>query len=258
MSISKQLINGFVKSELDLFIGQFDYRFVPEIQDNRSIAIAWLCYFFKNVITKETSSAIIQFVDNVHSRQNYFTHGWIRISALQAAAFILTADINYAHSLIQHLDCGQSWARGFIIKSVGIICPLLSFQNQYLKEATENNLRYSHLFCEESVLLFLSTKGTADEKRKWLEQQIKSDEKAVHSPLFQRLRSADKSFKSGYFVHTFSEAKSYVIFKIFGHPNISRTQPELFDDTVLNYEDLIRIENQHPLNDYYIDLSFLK
>ena len=70
MSISKQLINGFIKSELELFRKQFDESLVPEIQETRSLAIAWLCYFFKNSVSSDNSSAIIQFVDYVDSKGN--------------------------------------------------------------------------------------------------------------------------------------------------------------------------------------------
>jgi hypothetical protein len=196
MSISKQLLNGFVKTELELFKKQFDESPVPEIQDVRSLAIAWICYYFKDSITKENSSAIIQFVDNVYSRENYNTHGWLRISALQAAAFILTSDTYYANSLIQLIDCSQSLARAFIIKSAGIICPLLSFNNQYLKEATEKNIENSHLFYQENIILYLSTKGTAVEKINWLEYQIRIDEKYYHKMFFDGLKTAGKLYPS--------------------------------------------------------------
>ena len=148
MSISKQLINGFIESELELFKNQFEESPIPAIQEARSLSIAWICYYFKDSITNENSAAIIKFVDDVYVSENYRKHGWFRISALQAAAFILTADIHYANSLIQNIDCGQSWARGYIIESASIICPLLSFNNKYLKGATETNIKYSHVYYE--------------------------------------------------------------------------------------------------------------
>jgi len=258
MSISKQLINGFIKSELELFKKQFEESPVPAIQDDRSLAIAWVCYYFKDSITNENSSAIIQFVDDVYSSENYTTHGWIRISALQAAAFILTSDIYYANSLIQHIDCGQGWARGFIIESTSIICPLLSFDNQHLKKATETNLEYSHAYYKENVMLYLSTKGTAEEKTNWLNHQISISEKEYHKEFYKRLKSAGNLNQSGFFVSTFNKAKSYLIFKLFSNPLLAEIQPTLFDDTEVNFSLLIELENKHPLNDYYIDLSFLK
>jgi hypothetical protein len=58
-------------------------------------------------------------------------------------------------------------------------------------------------------------------------------------------------------VSAFNKAKSYLIFKIFSQPKLAEIQPKLFDETELNYIELVEHENSHPLNDYYIDLSFL-
>lgn len=258
MSLLKQLINGFIESELELYKMQFDESPVPEIQDERSLAIAWLCYYFKDSISNENSSAIIQFVDEVYSSDKYSTHGWMRISALQAAAFILTSDIFYANSLLQHIDCRQHWARGFIIESAGIICPLISFDNQQLKAATETNIKYSHGLYEENIILYLSTNGTSEDKVNWLEHQISIDENELAIKKFlNSLKAAGRLNQSGFFVRTFSKAKSYIIFKMLSQPLLAEIQLKLFDKADINLKELTDLEKNHPLNDYYIDLSFL-
>jgi hypothetical protein len=257
MSISKQLINGFIKSELKLFKKQFDESPISEIQEERSLAIAWLCYFFKGSISSENKSAIIQFVHYVHSMENYTYHGWFRISALQAAAFILTLDTYYANSLIQHIDCGQSWSRGFIIESASIICPLLSFNNEHLKNATETNIKYANVLYEKSIILYLSTKGTAEEKVKWLENQISLAEQDYQRKFLNNLKTDERLNHSGFFVNTFNRAKSYAIFKLLSQPFLTEIQLALFDDVDINFKDLNHLEKNHPLNDYYIDLDFL-
>ncbi|MBL0267152.1 MAG: hypothetical protein IPP99_00290 [Chitinophagaceae bacterium] len=71
MSISKQLINGFIESELELFKNQFEESPIPAIQEARSLSIAWICYYFKDSITNENSAAIIKFVDDVYVSENY-------------------------------------------------------------------------------------------------------------------------------------------------------------------------------------------
>jgi len=257
MSISKQLINGFIKSELDLFKKHFDEHPVPEIQDERSLAIAWLCYYFKESITNENSLAIIQFVDEVYSKDNYSTHSWHRISALQAAAFVLTSDIHYANNLFRSIDCGQLTSRIFIIRSTSIICPLISFNNEYLRKATEYNLKILHGFFEENVILYLTTMGNSMEKLDWLNAQISLDDKDYYKEFLTGLKSVGKLYRSGFFVRTFSRAKSYFIFKMLSEPEIVSYQAKLFDEANINFKELITLEKKHPLNDYYIDLSFL-
>lgn len=257
MEISNQLINGFIKSELELFKEQFYEGPIPTIQDERGWAIAWLCYYFKNSISSENISSIFNFVNNVYSSDNYNTHGWLRISALQASAFILTSDIFYANSLIQHIDCSQSLSRGYVLRSAGIICPLLSFDNQLLRTATETNIKSSHNYYEENIILYLLTNGSREEKVNWLEYQISIDEKNYHKKFFDSIKKSGKYYKSGFFVNTFNKAKSYILFKMFSQPSVDMFQPKLFDESEIDFYKLAEVENKHPLSDYYIDLSFL-
>lgn len=257
MSLSEQLINRFIETELELFKKQFGESPVPAIQDDRSLAIAWLCYYFKELVSNENAFSVINFVDEVYSAKNYCTHGYHRISALQAAAFILTKDIYYANSLIENIDCKFSLARIFVIKSVGIICPLISFDNLLLKEATENNIKNSHTHCESSVILYLSTQGKAEEKIKWLEFQISIDEEGRHKEFFSKLKKAGSLIQSGVFVSTFSRAKSYLLFKMLSQPLLAEFQIKLFDDVGVDFNRLVELETKHPLSDYFIDMGFL-
>ena len=275
---SKQLINRFIKAELEQFKRQFYALSVPEIQDVRSLAIAWACYYFKEFIESDTSSAIVEFVDEIHARDDYSTYCWFKISALQAAAFLLTSEVYYANSLIRHISCEQGWARYFILQSASIICPLLSFNDMHLKKATEFNIEHSHGYYEENIVLYLSTKGSSAEKRNWLEHQIAIVETDYHKRFYMELKTAGKRYASGFFVEIFNKLKSYLIFKIMTQPSVGGTQLSLFDksefdfvkrankETQLTLFDrsesgfvkFAKMEQAHPLNNYYIDLSFLK
>ena len=55
----------------------------------------------------------------------------------------------------------------------------------------------------------------------------------------------------------FSKAKSYLIFRIFNQPILAKIDANLFEETEINFSELVGIERAHPLNDIYIDLSFL-
>jgi hypothetical protein len=258
INYAKQLINGFLQRELVLFKNQFNESPVPEIQDSRSLSIAWVCFYFKELITTETAKQISDYVDEIYQIENYTTHGWYRISSLQASAFILTGNKHYANSLLQHLDCGQSWARGFIIESAAIICPLLKFQNTFLQKSTESNLKYIHGMDEECTILYLCTVGTLEEKQNWLSQQIEINTKEFHQRFFEILQTSGKLYKSEFFIRAFDKAKSYFLFKTICEPTFIEVQPQLFDDTAVRFEQLLKTEKEHPLSDVYIDLSFLK
>ena len=201
-------------------------------------------------------AAIENYVTEVNYSKNYKTHGWHRISALQSASFILSNNTEHRDTLLNHISCGQGWARGFIIESAAIICPLLDFNNDYLRESTELNIKYSHGCDEENTVLFLCTKGNAIDKQNWLKSMMKT-EKEYHLKFFEGLIKSGKLYQSGFFVPVFNNAKSYFIFKILSEPVLAVGQPELFDEIKITFDDLIALEKKHPLNDFYIDLDFL-
>ena len=258
-SIPKQLINGFIETELELFKKQCDESPFPEIQEYRSFAIAWLCYFFKDFITKENSSEIIKFVDDVYDRKNYRFHGWYRIPALEAAAFMLTSNDKYANKLVSHIACEQSWARRFVIESAGIICPLLYIDNQYFKKATEKNIEYGHSLTKENLILYLSSNGPVKEKINWLNHQVSIANGMFFGEFFKELEVSGYLIQTGFFIDIFSKSKSYLIFKILSKLSLLRIQPDLFTETapLHNFENLFKIERTHPLSDCYIDFKFL-
>ncbi|MDD4362322.1 MAG: hypothetical protein PHF48_07775, partial [Bacteroidales bacterium] len=172
MNLSNQIINCFISKELRLFKEQFGSTIVTEIQDIRGLSIAWMCYYFKDYISYENTLAIIEFLDEVQEREDYNIKCWYRIPALQAAAFIFTSKIFYADKLVCNVGCMQSWARGLIIQSTGIIYPLLSFNNKYLRKSVELNIEYHQQYWEASILLYLNTRGSTKEKKIWIEQQL--------------------------------------------------------------------------------------
>jgi hypothetical protein len=257
MNIPKQIINGFIESELELFKNHFYDELVNPMQDVRSLSIAWVSYHFTEVISDENINKIVKFVDEVYSNEHYRTVGWYRVSALEAASFILTFDIRYANNLIQHLSCGQSWARGFIVESTSIICPLLGFNNTYLKEATEFNFKYRHSYFEPCAILFLCTNGSSKEKRDWLQNQYLISDKNLQS-FFDSLTKANKYFTYDFFIYSFSKAKSYFLFKIMSETKLSESQQTLFNFVELSFDKLWKKEKEHPLANYFIDLSFLE
>lgn len=257
MNIIKQLINGFIKSELDLFKKRFYESTAPEIQDRRSLAIAWVCYYYKDFITTTNKLSIVKFVDSVYKNDQYTTKGWYRISALESAAYIISSNIDYANRMVQSIACGQSWARGFILESAGIICPLLSFKNLYLKRATETNIRMGQGGYEESIILYLSSKGTLKEKKNWIEQRC-LDQKGFGKEFCDKLKNNSYLYETQLFIKELNLAKSYFIFKLTCHPTLDTIEVDLFDEIQPCFEELIEKENKHPLKDYYFDLSFLK
>lgn len=281
MNTSESLINTIFESELSLFKQHFHKKPIPKIQDQRSLALAWLCYFFHDLISNENKIELVRFVDEIQYSEDYHLHGWYKISALQAAAFALTSDIDYANNLIEHLDCEQGWARHFVLKSVGFIGTSLTFNNPILKKATENNIEKSHGGYEENTVLYLLTHGTLTEKQNWLNCHLETDKTRNYKTLLGKIQAANYCYESSFFLQAFNEAKSYLLLKLLYQPKLVEIQPELFkasefqdenvykgikwfgtQSTLLNHvelslEEFIALENNHTLNNSRIDLNFL-
>ncbi len=86
---------------------------------------------------------------------------------------------------------------------------------------------------------------------------IRVDDKDFYKVFLTGLKSVRNLFQSGFFISTFSRAKSYFIFKLLSEPEILNIQAMLFDAENINFKELINLEKKHPLNDNFIDLSFL-
>jgi hypothetical protein len=258
MHIGSQLINEFIKTELAVFINQFNISPVQYDQDKRSFCIAWLCYNFKDVINKENSDNIIDFVRKVELKDDYNFHGWYRISALQAAVFLLSSDLKYSASLIQNIDCKQSWARGFIIQCIGLISPYLHFDNYLLKKGTESNLEQINGLYLENVFLYLFTTGDIVDKQAWLNLQRDNLVNALQKTFLAKIISGEKFMKSGHFISIFNDAKCYFISYILSQVFTLKSQENLFDSIGINFKEIDAVENHHPLDRYYFDFGFLK
>jgi hypothetical protein len=257
-SLSKDLVNGFIFSELENFKKDYPEHPIPAMQDKRSLAIAWVSYYFKELVSEENIAYISSYVYQVMQEESYHYryHGWMRIAALQAASFILTGNSYHRDGLLANISCGKLTNRTFIIESCSILCPLLSFTNDILREAVEYNLKTSQGYFEEGTVLYLCSEGEAQQKLDWLNRM--KIEHPHHVKFFEKVFNAGGLYTDGFFVRIFSEAKSFFIFKLLSDPTTSFYQPNLFSPSQISFDLLVQKEKVHPLNDYYIDLSFLK
>ncbi len=257
MNLSNQIINCFISKELRLFKEQFGRTIVTDIQDIRGLSIAWMCYFFENNISDENALAIIEFVDKVQAREDYNEKCWYRIPALQAAAFIFTSKIFYADKLVCNVGCIQSWAKGLIIQSAGIICPLLSFNNKYLRKSVELNIENHQQYWEASILLYLNARGSTKEKEIWIEQQLHLYEGGSRDEFLKTIKLSSH-YEECMFINAWNRVKSYIIFKLLSEPLIVNSQPTLFGEHEIDLSELIQKDNSHPLNTCLFNINNMK
>ena len=250
------MINGFFHSELEQFKNNYSEQPIEKIQDTRGLAIAWVSYYFKELVSDENISEIKKYVNSLMYKEGYNTVGWSRLPALLVAAFILDNNTSLRDNLLETISCGQSLDRLYIIRSAAILCPLLNFNNEILRKGTEFNIKHSHGWFEENTVFYLCSKGEREQKKEWL-QKMKMRYSKYHSEFFETLFKSGKYYKNSFFLETFNTAKSYFLFKILGEPTKAIYQPQMFSPEKLTFNSLIEKEKAHPLSDGYIDLSFL-
>lgn len=256
MSISKQQVNTFLSVELDVFKEVFKVKMIPAMQDWRGLAIAWVCYYFKDLVSDKNREKIIEFLEEVYSMENLQYYGWYRIPSLETAAFILTQYNSYLNRVLANIGCGQGWARSHFVECAGLALPYVKFDNEYLRTAVEFNLEKSQIYFEESVCLYLLSTGKTEDKRKWIaEQKEKLIEKKWDIKFFDKLENKSRFWPMPFFLESFNKAKSYFIFKIMSYKNLEEEPMTLFDTP--NFEELWKKEEEHPLNKRYLNFEWL-
>jgi hypothetical protein len=253
--VSKAIINGFLEREIENYINDFNITPVSIRQEQRGLAILWICYQFKPLISITHIQRVIEFVDNTYKSSNFNYFGWYRIPPLESIAFLFTNSETYTINLIQNIACGQSWARGFFIECVSIICPLFYFENTLLRNATLFNLKYRQQYFNESMILCLSTIGDADIKKRWIKDKVVNTRGLAS--FYDELLVGHGKYNSSFFLNMFNQLKSYIIFNLISDPSQLFGEPTLFDELDCSFEDFTKMEHGHPLNKDYFDFGYL-
>lgn len=242
------IVNFVIETELEQFKQDFDLAPIPVSQDLSSLSIEWLCYYFKENVSKTNLTAITSFVDEIRIKENYNVHGWMRIAALQGAAYVLTGDENYLIPLLENIACMQSTTRVFMLQSVSVIAPLLDFENDYLKEAVELNVYHNHDCADESILLLLSTNGPDELKMEWLKYEL-AGKQTNSTALLKVLLEKNSVVDNDFYQSIFNEIKNHILFRILKHSYSFNNQTSLFSDNKRVFpKTLNSFQDNHPLD----------
>lgn len=242
-----EIVNFVITTELEQFKQDYELQPIPKSQDISSLSIAWLCFYCKENISIDNREAITSFVATIMQSKTYSTEGWSRIAALQAASFALTENENHLIALLENLSCHQSGDRTFIAKSISIICPLISFGNEYFQGSVEENLRKRHGGDDNGVIMYLNSNGEDDAKQIWLKEISELENFQSNKVLVDLL--AGKSVTDDFFKNTFNEIKSHILFRILKHSYSYNNQTRIFDDNKRVFpKTLNSFQENHPLD----------
>jgi hypothetical protein len=241
------IVNFVIEKELEQFKKNFNDALIAHSQDISSLSINWLCFYCKDNVSTKNKQDITSYVDEIMNKENYNVHGWMRISALQAAAYILTDDKYYLNPLLNNVACHQSAVRVFILQCVSIIAPSLNFECEHLKKAVEFNIISNYGCADESILLLLSTNGDADFKSDWIRSQLEI-KKTNSTELLQKLLDKTSVIENDFYQTTFNNIKSNILFRILKVSFTLNSQMNLFENEKVQSNTLNSFIDDHPLN----------
>jgi hypothetical protein len=252
---TENVINNFIKNELELFKQSYAVHPIPAIQDTRVRSILWFCYYFHDLVSKENTRAIISYVSSVMKEPNFDTFGWSRIIALRGAIYLLTNDSSHLGHLIANFSHHNSIERGNILSCLAIFCPAISFSDSLLQFKAEENLLCMHGGYEYSTFIYLSAQGSREEKLEWLRSfhtQITENQTGSMEVIefINKLITNKMNFDNSIFLEMFSEIKSYILFKIITS-EVSYSQLDLFtssgNSSSYDFQSLWKRDQLHPL-----------
>jgi len=256
---SSRLLNSFIETELNAIKEAYAASNLEDCHLDAGLAIAWSCYMFKNWVSEDISNELTEFaVELAHSNDN----DWVWLASLLSAAHLVKENEDIRDQLLNQVSHGTAAHRYEVVRAVTFMVPTVSFSNSYLKKAVITNIERIQDLYEESVILYLCTEGSADDKRRWaLDAKKRFNKLDDHKTFFEELFQKNKYYQNAFFVDTFSAAKSYFIFRLLAEPTLGHKQSGLFNEKADAREivqNLQEREQNHPLSQSYIDLSCLK
>lgn len=255
---SIRLVNGFLESELNTIKEAYTSSYFKSNHLDASQAIAWSCYIFKDWITGNIKNQLINFASELIDGKC----SWLNIPCILAASYIFEENKNIRDHLFNNVSHGSSITRKNILESIGFIAPLVSFNNSTLRNSVRINISRRYFWYQESAILYLSTNGTDADKRRWAlraNKHYKNHED--HQLFFETLLESPDYYESSFYSEKFSNAKSYLIFKLITSPSLSNHQANLFGEKK-NADELMQYlqerEKEHPLTHSQVDISSIK
>lgn len=242
-----QLINGFLYQEVQDFINCYEEMPIPQVQDTRGLAIAWVVNLFgSHILNPDILIKLQNFVDDIQNERDYHTTHWYRILALQATCYSLTHDDTYLQVLLKNMACKQSGNRAYILSLLAFIATLIDFENEDLQESIVYNMEHNYGYWKESLLIGLASKGSVEDKKEWM-QSIMLDE-SLKSNLSDTFgKGFQNRYNTNFFSDSFVRPQLYFLQKLLTTPLTYDMQTNMFFKNPINEYYFNTIKN-HPLN----------
>ena len=162
--LDRPTVEALVLAELRDFDSDWHLQPVPNVQDLRSGAIAWLATFAAEAFTKNAKTQLARFCEHHRNFADYSHKGWYRQAYLESAMFALTGKPSWLRTIISNIDHESSQLRSSLHGPLGLIAPRLALTEVDLLSRMTRNLEVAHFFNESMLCIFCSLEGEAEHK----------------------------------------------------------------------------------------------
>jgi hypothetical protein len=257
LTMNTYIVNKFLVIEIEEWRKELLKKSGDYTSNLRGCSIAWVCYYFNELIYVETVRLMYDF--RMEIKNGFYPEEliWHRVAALDAAMLFFDGAYTSADTSLGNLSCEGSGARSIILSSLAIACPVIHSDAYALRKSVERNLETWHMHYDDCLYFCLLAKGDEEEKRDWY-YSLKSkftDQSSVD--FFNDFEKNLRLRRCSFFLGTFSQAKSYFLFKILNKDYLAGFENNHFIFDQLTTEELLLKERSHPLSSGYLDFSFL-
>lgn len=161
-------LDSFLCDTLEDFRAGIDESQHTERQEMRALAVCWIATFLPEACTPPFRAELARVVEFLRARVDHRNNMWWRIAPLEAALFALTGGREWLRFLIPNLNHHSRVFRTPVIEAVGYIADRLDFDDLELRQRVLSNLSSRQALADETLLILLSSRGSASAKAAWL------------------------------------------------------------------------------------------
>ncbi len=203
------IVNQLLSEELCEFVHHLAEPTLSHEQELRGGLIAWLCYFLPELVTHQTSKLLRDCYDT--NRTSYFER-WYQLLPLEMAMFGLTRDHVWLNGHKQNLAYGGSSLRYYVMQSLALAVPDLSFGDDEVFERIKHGLSIPYFGAEFGAAMLVMCKGDADHKKAVLAQW--HDSFFLNRPDILKNLSEGKQVENWFFLGPFFKIQTYAIHRL--------------------------------------------
>lgn len=216
----------FASSELEAFKRDYNVRPVPRTQDLRAGSIPWLALAIPLAFESDWFDPLRRWLFELRadSDDKYWWFHWYRVPAFWCALTVWDEDPSWVDEVIANIDHHKSEFRGYVLECLAFVAPVLSFDDENLRERVESVLKQRYFHADSAVALLLATKGSAASKATWAEgwkdavvgsfgrEQLDAaiEGAPVLNPLFEGLLEIERYAVAGLLGHVATRSKTPV------------------------------------------------